>query len=83
MLFQLVQRVLKSLEDTSKLRNNYIVINLNGEDKHVWHNDITSPPLAGLVHTDDRKALLEIARQLNLASQLEEKINVSQPSQLN
>ncbi len=31
----------------------------------------------GLIHTDDRCALIEVARQLNAASQLEEMINVS------
>ena len=31
----------------------------------------------GLVHTDDRYALLDIARQLNLDTQLGDKINVS------
>ena len=80
MISQVVKKALESLRAKVEMKNNFIVVNLNGLivtlNKAVCCDSCLL--YSGMVHTDDRYALLEIARQLNLASQLEDKISVSQ-----
>ncbi len=79
MISQVVKKALESLQAKVGMKNNFIVVNLNGSivtlEKTVYCDNRVY--YTGMVHTDDRYALLEIARQLNLASQLEDKISVS------
>ena len=72
---QVVNKVFHALQRDKRCRGNYIKVYLNGQ----WSSQ-TPPPLsawrAGMVHTNDRLALLEIARQFNTDSNAGENVHI-------
>ncbi|KAL4635583.1 origin recognition complex subunit 4 isoform X2 [Arapaima gigas] len=80
----LLKSVLNELLDVKEIKNNILLVQLNGKYKYiaiikkkhscVYVCNCFSPPLAGLLQTDDRVALKEITRQLNLENVVGDKV---------
>lgn len=73
----MLNRVFQDLNNDKRCKNNYIRVYLNGNVNRLY-NTMTKCYIhdVGFVHINDRLALLDIARQLDVEDDLGEHISV-------